>query len=203
MRYGANLWDIDSTADWPMLGNKEIEADFEFTWEVLTDFFNQKRIQRTLDAIDETKVTGWEKWWQVELALYLSDHDDVANWNMEERFFTDLRRSVEKDSIAVDLCFRRKRCSKDSMIYLELKQDADWKRCIENMLRDALKVSDAQTRSQEGATMRSFFVAGIYPSIPKVEVHNYVEKRLDELDIDWDLMDTKFIAGTPYGFTMF
>ncbi len=51
--------------------------------------------------------------------------------------------------------------------------------------------------------MRSFFVAGIYPSIPKVGVHDYVEKRLDELDIEWDVMDTKFIAGTPYGFTMF
>ncbi|MGO9265461.1 MAG: hypothetical protein ACLQBA_11375 [Candidatus Binataceae bacterium] len=70
-----------------------------------------------MDAINETEVSGWEKWWQVELALYLSDQDEVADWNMEERFFTDLRRSVEKDCIAVDLCFRRKRCSKDSMIY--------------------------------------------------------------------------------------
>lgn len=41
-----------------MLGNREIEADFEFTWKVFTDFFNQKRIQRTLAAIDETEVTG-------------------------------------------------------------------------------------------------------------------------------------------------
>jgi len=156
-----------------------------------------------LGAIHETEVSGWEKWWQVELALYLNDHDDVADWNMEERFFTDLRRSVEKDSIAIDLCFRRKRCSKDSMIYLELKQDADWKRCMDKLLRDALKVSDAQTRSQEGDAVRSFFVAGIYPSIPKVEVHDYVEKRLEELAIDWDVMDTKFISNTPYGFTMF
>lgn len=156
-----------------------------------------------MGAIHETEVSGWEKWWQVELALYLNDHDDVADWNMEERFFTDLRRSVEKDSIAIDLCFRRKRCSKDSMIYLELKQDADWKRCMDKLLRDALKVSDAQTRSQEGDAVRSFFVAGIYPSIPKVEVHDYVEKRLEELAIDWDVMDTKFISNTPYGFTMF
>ncbi len=71
------------------------------------------------------------------------------------------------------------------------------------MLRDAQQVFSAQTRSQEGAVMRSFFVAGIYPSIPKVGVHDYVEKRLDELDIEWDVMDTKFIAGTPYGLTMF
>jgi hypothetical protein len=186
-----------------MLRGKEIEADFEFTWTVLTDFFGQKRIQRTLDAIHETEVSGWEKWWQVELALYLSGHADVADWNMEERFFTDRRRSVASDSISVDLCFRRKRCSRDSMIYLELKQDPDWKRCMENLLQDALKVCGGQTRSQEGVTLRSFFVAGIYPSVAKVEVHDYVEKRLDELEIDWDLMDTKFISGTPYGFTLF
>ncbi len=186
-----------------MLSGREIEADFEFTWAVLTDFFGQRRIQRTLDAIHETEISGWEKWWQVELAVCLSDHDDVAEWNMEERFFIDRRRSADREFLAVDLCFRRKRCAKDSMIYIELKQDADWKCCIENMLRDALKVADARTRSEEGGAWRSFFVAGIYPSIPKAEIHDYVEQRLDEREIEWDLMDTKFISGTPYSFTMF
>jgi hypothetical protein len=186
-----------------MLRAKEIEADFKFTWALLTDFFGQKRIQRTLHAIHETGVSGWEKWWQVELALYLSDRDEVGDWNMEERFFTDRRRSVDKDSIAVDLCFRRKRCAKEAMIYLELKQDEDWQRCIENLLRDALKAFQAQSRSQEGASWRNFFVAGMYPSAPKVEVHDYLKKRLADLDIDWDIIDTKFISGTPYSLTMF
>jgi hypothetical protein len=188
-----------------MIGTtKQFDADFDFTWEVLTDFFKQKGIQRALAAIEESGVTGWEKWWQIELALYLWDHEDVAEWNMEERFYTDLRRNVEKDSIAVDLSFRRKRCAKDAWIFLELKQDADWKRCIENMLRDAKKVFSAQSRSHEGAAVRSFFVAGIYPSETKSEVHDYIEGRLDELQVDWDLvMNTKFIADTPYSFTMF
>jgi hypothetical protein len=89
------------------------------------------------------------------------------------------------------------------MIFLELKQDADWKRCIENMLLDANKVFGARSRSHEGASVRSFFVAGIYESAPKAEVHDYVEQRLHELDMDWDLMDTKFITDTPYSFTLF
>lgn len=186
-----------------MQETKQVEADFEFTWAVLTDFFGQKRIQRALDAIHETDVTGWEKWWQVELALYLSDHEEVGDWNMEERFFTDLRRGMERDSIAVDLRFRRKRCSKDALIFLELKQDSDWKRCVENMLRDAKKVFGAQSCSHEGSIVRSFLVAGIYPSEPKALVHDYVERRLDELEMDWDLMDTKFIADTPFSFTLF
>jgi hypothetical protein len=71
------------------------------------------------------------------------------------------------------------------------------------MLRDAKKVFSAQSRSHEGAAVRSFFVAGIYPSEPKTEVHDYIEKRFDELEMDWELMDTRFIAETPYSFTMF
>jgi hypothetical protein len=188
-----------------MIGTaKQFDADFDFTWDLLTEFFGQKRIQNALLAIHECGATGWEKWWQIELAIYVSAHDDVGDWNMEERFFTDLRRNVQKDSIAVDLSFRRKRCAKDASIFLELKQDADWKCCIENMLRDATKVFSAQKRSHEGTAVRSFFVAGIYPREPKAEVHDYIEGRLDELQVDWDLtMNTKFIADTPYGFTMF
>jgi hypothetical protein len=190
-----------------MIGTtKQYDADFDFTWEVLTDFFNQKGIQRALDAIEDNGVTGWEKWWQIELALYLSDHEDVAGWNMEERFYTDLRRSVEKDSIAVDLSFRRKRCAKDAWIFLELKQDADGKRCIDNMLRDAKKVFGAHSRSHEGATVRSFFVAGIYlseSSESKKDVHDYIADRLSELEMEESRAKTQFIAGTPYSLTMF
>ncbi len=186
-----------------MQETRQIEADFEFTWKVLTDFFKQKRIQRTLAAIEDTEVTGWEKWWQIELALYLSEHEAVGDWNIDERFFTDLRRGTEKNSIAVDLSFRQRRHSKHASIFLELKQDPDWKRCIENMLRDAKKVFGAHSRSHEGSAVRSFFVAGIYLSEPKGVVHNYVERRLDELEMDWELMDTKFIAHTPFSFTLF
>jgi hypothetical protein len=71
------------------------------------------------------------------------------------------------------------------------------------MLRDTEKVFSSQRRSHEGALVRGFFVVGIYPSEPKAQVHDYIVQRLDELDIEWDLMDTKFIAGTPYSFTMF
>lgn len=181
----------------------QFEADFEFTWGVLTDFFKQKRIQRTLAAIEDTEVTGWEKWWQIELALYLSEHKEVGDWNMEERFFTDRRRGTGRDCITVDLSFRQKCHSTDALIFLELKQDPDWKRCIANMLRDANKVFGAHSRSHEGSVVRSFFVAGIYRSEPKTLVHDYVGRRLEELKMDWDLMDTKFIADTPFSFTLF
>ena len=84
-----------------------------------------------------------------------------------------------------------------------MKQDSDWKRCIDNMFRDAKKVFGAHSRSHEGSAVRSFFVAGIYPRETKASVHDYVERRLDELEMKWDLMDTKFITDTPFSFTLF
>jgi hypothetical protein len=62
-----------------MADTRRFEVDFEFTWDVLTAFFKQRGIQRALDAICECEATGWKKWWQIELALYLSDHDDVGD----------------------------------------------------------------------------------------------------------------------------
>lgn len=179
------------------------EADFNFTFDLLSGFFAQGRIQRALDAIAETGASGWEKWWQIELVLYASDHEDVGDWDMEEPFFTDLRTQQKKDFIAVDLCFRRKKCSRDSMVFVELKQSEDWKRCIENMMRDAEKVYGSHTRSHNNISMRNFFVAGVYPRVSKAEVHDYVMERSEELEIDVEMVDSKFIANTPYAFTLF
>ena len=108
------------------------ESDFDFTFDVLAGFFGQTRIQRTLETIEDIGISGWEKWWQIELALYLSDHPEVSDWEMEESFYTDLRRQQKQNAIAVDLCFRRKKHSRDAMLVLELKQNQDWKKCIDS-----------------------------------------------------------------------
>lgn len=179
------------------------DADFTFTFDLLSGFFKQSRVQRALKAIAETDISGWEKWWQIELCLYASEHEDVGDWDMEEPFFTDRRSEREKDIIAVDFCFRRKKHSCDSMIFLELKQNIDWKLCINNMMRDAEKINRSQIRSHNNAKIRNFFVAGVYPSASKTEVHDYVFQRADELNIDVDCVDTKFIANTDYSLTLF
>ena len=186
------------------MGEKEqFEADFDFTSVVLEGFFKLSRIQRTLDAILEKGVTGWEKWWQVELALYLSEHTEVGEWNMEEPFFTDRRREKNKDMLAIDICFRRKKHSIDSMIFLELKQDRDWKCCITNMMNDAEKVYSAQTRSHSGLAIRNFFLAGVYPSIEKAEVKNFVLNLAERCDVPVGRIITKFIPNTDMSLTLF
>jgi hypothetical protein len=101
------------------------EADFWFTVDLLAQFFSRKRIQTTLAGIWDTGVTGWEKWWQIEFAMFLSEHDDIAEWNMEEEFHTDLRTGTAKDYMAIDICFRRKGLAANHYIFLELKEDED------------------------------------------------------------------------------
>ena len=160
-----------------MSESTRFEEDFEFTFDILEGFFKQGRVQQALTAIEKAEITGWEKWWQIELALFLSQHNDISDWNMEEPFFTDRRTAIKQDSIAVDLCFRRKRHSTDSMIFLELKQDANWQRCIDNMMRDADKIYRSQSRSLGGAAIRNFFVVGVYPRESKADVHDYVTER--------------------------
>ena len=178
------------------------EADFEFTLAILDSFFAQKRIRTALAKIAETEVSGWEKWWQIELALFLSEHEDVAEWNMEEPFFIDRRHRTPQDSLAIDLCFRRKGQSSEKFIFLELKQDQDWKRCIANMMMDADKVSSAQTKSLLGAKIRSFFLAGIYFRMPKADIHDYIEEEAEYRQVEWEIVESRFIADTPFSFTL-
>lgn len=120
---------------------------------------------------------------------------------MEEPFFTDRRHHTSQDSMAIDLCFRRKGHSTERLIFLELKQDSDRKRCVANMLSDAEKVCSAQSRSLSGAEIRNFFLVGIYPSESKAEVRNYIEKEAEGRQVEWEIMETRFIADTPYSFT--
>jgi hypothetical protein len=179
-----------------------VEADFDFTVGIVTAFFGQGRIRRSLAAIAETEVTGWEKWWQIEFAMFLSEHDEVAEWDIEEEFLTDRRCAVTKDFVAADISFRRKKHALDRLIILELKQDFEWKRCIANMLSDAQKIHTVQSRSLSGAAIRSFFVVGVYHSVGKAEAHDYIEQLTDSRDIEWKLMDTRFIKETPFSFTV-
>ena len=178
------------------------DADFEFVVELLAEFFSRKRIQNTLVQIWDTEVTGWEKWWQIELAMFLDEHEDIAEWNMEEEFHTDLRTSVTKDFMALDICFRRKRFVANHFVFLELKQDLNWKRCIGSMLSDAEKFGTSKTRSIEGRQVRSFWLVGVHPGNSKSEVHDYIEEATSRRDVDWRAMETRFIGGTPYVFTV-
>ena len=186
----------------------KFEADFLFTRDHISQFFDRGAVRSALDLISEVGITGWEKWWQVEFATWLAENDGIGDWVMEEKFLTDLRRNGKKDSVAIDIGFRLKGFSTKEMLFLELKQNPNWQQFIKNMLLDIEKVGSAQTYSVENKFMiRNFFVVGVYPTgnTTKKDVHDYIQDRADELEIsvEREHIFTKFIQGTLFSVTMF
>ncbi len=177
----------------------------EYTYRLFEDFFSRKRIQRSFAMIDEVNVSGWEKWWQIEFALFLSDDDDIAEWDMEVEFHTDLRKEKKKNYIAIDVSFRPKGLAKDKFIFLELKQNKDYVTCLRNMLLDAEKVFNSHSKSLDGVKIRDFFVVGMYPSVEKKKITDCLMEIQKDYDVEVEKTEikTKFIPNTDYSFTIF
>jgi hypothetical protein len=154
---------------------------------VLLDFFEDKRIVETLGKIGEFGVSGWEKWWQVELALFLSHADDtIAEWDMEHPFDTDRRTRLTQNRMALDIGFRLKRHSKDHWYFVELKQADDYRTCIDRMCKDAEKVFSSRSRSFDGLSIRYIACAGVFRQAPEEAVLDYAEEVLESVGIDHD-----------------
>ena len=161
--------------------------DLDKIGEVLLDFFKTKRIRESLGEIHEFEVTGWEKWWQTELALFLANAESIAEWEMEHPFDTDRRTGLAQARMALDIGFRLKRHAKDEWHFIELKQDDDYKRCVDKMCRDADKVFAARKRSFDGLRIRYIACAGAFLSVKDEDaVVRYAEEALDSIDVDTD-----------------
>lgn len=77
--------------------NRVRNGDFEFLSNLFDKFFSQKYIRNRLNLIEKRNITGWEIWLQVELALFLDEHENVMEWMREISCSTD--RRVILDSI--------------------------------------------------------------------------------------------------------
>ncbi len=158
--------------------------DIDKIGEVFFDFFKTKRIKDTLKSIHELEISGWEKWWQTELAIYLANALSVAEWDMEHPFDTDMRTGLAQSRIALDIGFRLKNHSKNDWLFVELKQDNDYRRCIDKMCKDVEKVYSARKRSFDGLTIRFIACAGVFLSNEDEEVLDYAELKLEQMGVD-------------------
>ena len=162
--------------------------DLDKIGDVLLEFFKTQRICETLDSIHKFGVSGWEKWWQTELALYLANADNlIAEWDMEHPFDTDKRTRLEQSRMALDIGFRLKRHAKDEWHFVELKQDNDYQKCIDKMCKDAVKVFSARKHSFDGLKVRYIACAGAFLTTKdEEEVLGYAEAAFDNFEIDVD-----------------
>lgn len=169
-----------------MLMNKD---DLDKIADVLFDFFKTKRICESLEKLHKNNISGWEKWWQTELALYLSAANSIAEWDMEHPFDTDKRTGLVQARMALDIGFRLKRHLKDEWHFIELKQNNNYKKCIDEMCRDAKKVFAARKLSFDGLRVRYIACAGAFLSTePEADLISYAEEALDRIDVDSDGM---------------
>lgn len=160
--------------------------DLDKLGDVILDFFKTKRITDSLNLIHKFGITGWEKWWQTELAIYLANAKNIAEWDMEHPFDTDKRTSLAQNYMALDIGFRLKNYSKDDWLFVELKQDDDYKRCIDKMCKDVEKVFASRKRSFEGLKVRHIACAGAFLSANDEDVLDYSERMLKKIGVDHD-----------------
>ena len=134
----------------------------------------------------ELGITGWEKWWQMELAVYLANSSKIAEWDMEHPFDVDKRKGIAQSRMALDIGFRMNRHASDSWYFLELKQDNDYKKLLQRMGKDVEKVFSARTRSFDGLKVRYIACAGIFADQGDEyeNIIEYAEKLMDSIGAD-------------------
>jgi len=154
--------------------------------ETILEFFKEKRVSESIAKFHEMKVTGWEKWWQMEFAVFLDSYSKITEWDMEHKFQTDKRSSLGQDSMALDIGFKFKGGKKDEWYFVELKQALSYKECISRMMLDANKVFSARKKSSDGLLISYIACAGIFLNEEEDVILDYAEVCAKKDDIPCD-----------------
>ena len=159
-----------------------IQKDFDFVVSLADTFFAQKYIQKRLKLIEREKITGWEIWFQVEFSLFLESQraESIAEWDREYLYSIDRRRSKERDYMAIDFIFRKKRSAVGRYIALEIKQNRNVSSCIKGMMEDACKVALVRASHDD---LRSMWTLGIHPAVEHEVLMKKVGNYAEEYDV--------------------
>ena len=176
-----------------------VKKDFEFIINLIDEFTSQKRIKDSLNVIEKENINGWEIWWQIEFAAFLSKHDKISSWEREKSLPVDGRTSWAKKNMFVDFYIKQKYSKKDTYIALELKQNKSMKQCITKMLRDINKVNSLK---QSYNNLRSFWNIGIHRLTNKEKSKKYLNEISDRLYRNCNYY-TQHIKKTNFAFTIF
>jgi hypothetical protein len=151
---------------------RTIYKDFDFLRNLLTEFFAQRSLRSRFRIMEETNISGWEIWLQVELALFLQKHDDVSQWQREKRHSLDMRKSDYWNNASIDFSVRQKHAH--SFIPLEIKQHKIASQCIKYMAEDIKKFRNI--KDSEHITGRSLWCMGIHNQVDEKTIEKYLER---------------------------
>lgn len=179
-----------------------MERDFNYIQELLADFFSEKQIQNGLRLIKENGISGWEIWLQVEFARFLSAHYSEPEWWREEALEYDRRQEKGKLFLKPDFLIRKKGWRTDSFVALEIKQHPDAGSCINNMMRDMVKVSKMRKSELD---MRTYWALGLFEAKEPESIKEMVFNKADEYNVlvskTYHLIQQ--VPKTPYSYLLF
>lgn len=170
--------------------------------ELTEEFFRQRRVSRSLCIIAEQEITGWEVWFQIEFANFLSQHHSEPEWWREWPVEFDRRREKTRIFCRPDFIIRKKGWRKDMYAVLEVKQHPEAGVCFSNMMKDIEKIAKIRASSLD---LRSFWVLGIHLRKPKAELFKMIESRFGAAGLKFHVDDVliKYIPNSRYAFSMF
>ncbi|WP_372871149.1 hypothetical protein [Shewanella sp.] len=188
--------------------------DSKFVSKLVSEFFEIDGIKEKILAIEELcessgkKAHDYEKWLQIEFAIFLHkrDNNDIHDWGREKKYSLDGRRKIrikQKESTTVDFWFKRKNQKKSGEILVEFKRARSINGCVKKMIKDGALLRKIKKSQSE---VRSFWMIGFHPS--ENESHNVFEKafnqeaKLNEW-VRYKDIKTETIGGTNLSYSIF
>lgn len=177
-----------------------LAKDFEFITSFSSEFLQRAHIKKTLKAINDSGMTGWEKWLQIELAAFLEARADIKAWWRESSYELDKRVAESRKRCAVDFLVHQK--WKQSHVALEVKQINSPTACVQGMIRDKKKIQSIKSAKYD---IRSAWCLGVHRVIEPDEVERLVIYYGSKLKapVNQKLLLTERIGYSPYMFTVF
>lgn len=172
--------------------------DLQFISQLFSEFFKNNHIKKRLKIIKNKQITGWEKWLQVEFGVFLDDHDIVMESGREGIFSVDRRKDTDKTKIYVDFILRKKNCTKDFYLAIELKQADSFRTCLGRMIDDANKIYKIR-----GGNLRECFMVGIHNSEEHDLVISESWERCSSFLPSKKRIVTRPIGRTGFSYTIF
>mgnify|MGYP000143701301 CR=1 FL=1 len=186
--------------------------DSKFVLELMMKFVETKLINEKLQSIEHINlvsgkpINDWEKWLQIEFAIFLFDEDCLADWGREKRYLLDGRkkdRIKSKKTTTVDFWVKRKYQKKSGEILIEFKRARSINGCISKMIKDGSLLRRIKKSNSE---VRSFWMVGFHPSEnERHNVNNKAYRHEDKLKegIKWSTIETKQIENTGLSLSIF
>ena len=172
-------------------GKSEKEALFG----ILKGFFKKETVQETLRLIGDHKLSGCEKWLQIELLKYLFKTNQVLDDEIaiEDVFAQDQRKDDYRQLQRIDITFRLK--NKQYYIALELKFKNYL--ALAEIQKDLNKVSNS--KPSEKVYFRKVFALLLHP----FQEEDVIKQKAERMEFTGDIEFSEEIPSTNFSYTVF